>query len=93
MPGIPNWLSDLFRPAPPVGARFEVFPDESGQWRWHLRAGNNRLIACGGEGFAKLGNAKRSVALFRSAVDAPIMTLKHPSGESHPVTIEGPAGP
>jgi uncharacterized protein YegP (UPF0339 family) len=32
-------------------AKFEVKPDAKGEWRWHLRASNGRIVADSGEGY------------------------------------------
>jgi len=32
-------------------AKFEVKQDAKGEWRWHLRASNGRIVADSGEGY------------------------------------------
>jgi uncharacterized protein YegP (UPF0339 family) len=32
-------------------AKFEVKQDAKGEWRWHLRANNGRIVADSGEGY------------------------------------------
>lgn len=29
------------------GSRFEVYPDDAGEWRWRLQAPNNEIVASG----------------------------------------------
>jgi uncharacterized protein YegP (UPF0339 family) len=30
---------------------FQMFKGQNGQWYWHLKASNNRIVATGGEGY------------------------------------------
>lgn len=39
---------------------FYIFKDIKGQWRWHLVAANNRIVANSGEGYFKVGKATRT---------------------------------
>lgn len=41
--------------------KFEVFQDKAKQWRWHLKAGNGRIIAQG-EAHTRKADAERAVA-------------------------------
>jgi uncharacterized protein len=38
----------------------ELFEDDKGEWRWHIRASNGQLIATSGEGFVSKSNAQRA---------------------------------
>jgi uncharacterized protein YegP (UPF0339 family) len=49
-------------------AGFEVYEDDSGEWRWRLRARNGRVLAAGGESFASRSNVFRSLKSVRKAV-------------------------
>lgn len=51
---------------------FEYFPCPDGQWRWHLRAGNNRYVACSGEGYCNLQDCLHAIELVRNSFYAPI---------------------
>ncbi len=42
-------------------ARFDVYQDKSGQWRWRLLAGNGRIVADSGESYTRLRDAERAV--------------------------------
>lgn len=33
------------------------FPDESGEWRWHLVAANHKIVGTSGEGYNRRGGA------------------------------------
>jgi uncharacterized protein len=41
-------------------AKFEIFMDVGGKYRWRLRDGNNRKVATSGESFESRANAKRA---------------------------------
>lgn len=41
--------------------RFVVFQDSAGQWRWHLKAGNNRIMGDGGEGYSRERDARAAI--------------------------------
>jgi uncharacterized protein YegP (UPF0339 family) len=34
-----------------IMAKFEVYLDRSGEWRWRFRANNGRIVADSGEGY------------------------------------------
>lgn len=51
-------------------AHFEIFRDSRGDWRWRLRAGNGRVIADSGEGYASRWNAKRAINTFVDEIRA-----------------------
>lgn len=36
--------------------RFEIYKDRSGEWRWSLKAANNKRIGNSGEGYKNLGD-------------------------------------
>jgi uncharacterized protein YegP (UPF0339 family) len=48
-------------------ARFVVFQDKKKQWRWHLKAGNGRIIAQG-EAHSRKADAQRAINAVRKAV-------------------------
>jgi uncharacterized protein YegP (UPF0339 family) len=47
------------------GDGFEVYEDAGGDHRWRLVAGNNEVVATGGEGYAAAGEAERAVERVR----------------------------
>lgn len=46
---------------------YHVFPDAKGEWRWHLRARNGRIVACSGEGYKRQRDCVRGLYLTRNA--------------------------
>jgi len=42
-------------------ARFELYRDRAGDWRWRLRHDNGNVIADGGQGYSSKRNAERGV--------------------------------
>jgi len=50
---------------------FVVFKDLVGQWRWHLVAGNGRIIANSGEGYQNKQDCLHAISLVRGSVSAP----------------------
>lgn len=45
---------------------FELFRDDTGQWRWRLRAANNEIL-CQSEAYTRKTSARRSIKGFRLA--------------------------
>lgn len=51
-------------------SRFVIFKDAAGEWRWHLKASNGRIVAQG-ESYRSRRDARRGVdAARRAAVNA-----------------------
>ncbi|MFC1718958.1 YegP family protein [Candidatus Poribacteria bacterium] len=42
-------------------AKFQVYKDRAGEYRWRLRANNSRIIADSGEGYVTKSECKRAV--------------------------------
>ncbi len=42
-------------------ARFELYKDKSGEWRWRLKHQNGNIIADSGEGYSTKQNAKNGI--------------------------------
>jgi len=53
-------------------AAFHVYKDNAGEWRWHLKAGNGRIVADSGEGYKERGGCIHSIELVRSFYKAPV---------------------
>ena len=52
-------------------ARFELFEDRGGEWRWRLRHRNGNIIATSGEGYTRKHNAKKGLrSVVRNAPGA-----------------------
>jgi uncharacterized protein YegP (UPF0339 family) len=48
-------------------ARFEVYQDSAGEWRWRLVAANGNIIADSGEGYASKQGAKRGIRSVKAS--------------------------
>lgn len=53
-------------------ATYWVQEDSAGEWRWQLRAGNNRIIADSGQGYREKQDCLHGIALVKDSKDAPI---------------------
>jgi uncharacterized protein YegP (UPF0339 family) len=42
----------------------ELYKDDSGNWRWRLRAGNNKIVAASTEGYVNKSDAKENARKF-----------------------------
>ncbi len=58
--------------------QFHVYPDAVGEWRWHLKAGNGRIVADSGEGYTRQQDCIRSLANFKNRV-ATAKIVRHPT--------------
>jgi uncharacterized protein YegP (UPF0339 family) len=65
-------IRELMEKEPGGGATFQVFQDSSGEWRWHLRAANNRIIADSGEGYNNKQDCLHGISLVKNSKDAPV---------------------
>ena len=58
-------------------ARFELYEDSGGEWRWRLRHRNGNLIAASGEGYTRKHNAQKGLASVRgNALGAAVMLFE-----------------
>ena len=46
-------------------AKFQIFKDGAGEYRWHLRANNNEIIADSSEGYSKKSDCEHGVELVK----------------------------
>ncbi|MGB9985877.1 HVO_2922 family protein [Salarchaeum japonicum] len=54
-------------------ARFEVYEDDAGQWRWRLVHRNGNILADSGEGYASKQKAKQGLeSVKENAAGAPV---------------------
>lgn len=51
---------------------YQVFKDQTGQWRWHLRAANNKIVAASGESYWNKSDCLAGVALVKQSYNAPV---------------------
>ncbi|TQQ78847.1 DUF1508 domain-containing protein [Halonotius roseus] len=57
-----------------VAATFELYTDNSDQWRWRLVHNNGNIIADGGEGYASRQKCKQGVeSVKQNAPDANVV--------------------
>ena len=54
--------------ARPRPARFEVYGDGAGEFRWRLKAGNGEIVANGTEGYASRWKANRALGRVKELV-------------------------
>ena len=53
--------------------KFEVYPDNAGQFRWRLKSSNGQVIATGGQGYKDKRDCRSAVeSVKRTAAEAPI---------------------
>ncbi|MBX9584388.1 MAG: DUF1508 domain-containing protein [Gemmataceae bacterium] len=46
--------------------KFELYKDKADEYRWRLKAGNNKVLATGGQGYKDKADAKRGIELVQS---------------------------
>lgn len=52
-------------------AKYQVYKDEAGEWRWRLKSANGQITAVSGEAFASRWSARRAVrAVKKSTSDS-----------------------
>ena len=52
--------------------RYIVFKDNRNEWRWHLEGGNNRIIACSGQGYEHKSDCISAINLVKGSTYAPV---------------------
>jgi len=56
-----------------MAAKFELYKDSKGEFRWRLIASNGQMIANGGEGYKSKDSAKNGIeSVKKNAPSAPI---------------------
>jgi hypothetical protein len=56
-----------------MAAKFELYKDTKGEFRWRLMASNGQTIAIGGEGYKSKDSAKAGIeSVKKNAPTAPI---------------------
>ena len=56
----------------PEVAAYVVYRDASGEWRWQLRAANQRVVATSGEGYQNREDCLHAITLVKNSKDAPV---------------------
>ena len=51
---------------------YRVYKDVEGEWRWRLKARNNRTVADSGEGYHNRGDCLAAIGLVKSSAEAPV---------------------
>ena len=51
---------------------FKVYKDTKGEWRWNLRADNEKKIADSGEGYTNKQDCLHGITLVKQSASAPI---------------------
>jgi len=51
---------------------YVMFRDASNQWRWHLQAANNRIIATSGESYWNEHDCAHAIDLVKGSSSAPV---------------------
>jgi uncharacterized protein YegP (UPF0339 family) len=54
---------------------YYYWKDAAGEWRWHLKAGNNRIIATSGEGYQREEDCIKAINLVRSSAETPVKKI------------------
>jgi uncharacterized protein YegP (UPF0339 family) len=52
---------------------YYYWKDANGQWRWHLVAANNRIVANSGESYYNEQDCLHAIALVKGSATAPVM--------------------
>ena len=52
--------------------KYEIFEGEDELWYWRLRAGNNKIIADGGQGYQKIESCFHGLNLVKNSRKAPV---------------------
>lgn len=55
-------------------SKYEMYKDKKGQWRWRLRAANEKIIATSGEGYTSKQNCLKGIAAVKRNARVPIVT-------------------
>lgn len=56
-----------------MAAKFELYKDHAGEWRWRLRHTNTNIIASSGEGYSSKDGALNGInSVKTNAPEAPI---------------------
>ena len=61
-------------------AKFELYTDKRGEYRWRFRASSGQIAATGGEGYKAKHDAQAGIdRLRRDAADAPVDDITQPA--------------
>lgn len=54
---------------------YYLYKDAKFEWRWRLRAANNKIIAVSGEGYKNKSDCTHAIALVKQSANAPIVEV------------------
>lgn len=54
---------------------FEVYQDKAGEWRWRLKAENNKIVADSGEGYNSKQGCLDGIDVVKGCSDAKVVVL------------------
>ncbi|MGX7677852.1 YegP family protein [Jatrophihabitans sp. DSM 45814] len=57
-----------------MAAKFEVYQDSKGEYRWRLKSANGQVIATGGEGYTSKSGCENGIAAVQR--DAPLAAVE-----------------
>jgi uncharacterized protein YegP (UPF0339 family) len=49
-----------------------MFKDKNGEYRWHLDAGTNKIIATSGEGYKDKADCEAAIKMVKGSAAAPV---------------------
>lgn len=55
-----------------TGLKYHIYIDARQEFRWRLRAGNNRTIADSGEGYKNESDCRNAIELIKGSHSAPV---------------------
>lgn len=61
-----------------MAAKFEVYKDAKGEYRWRMKSANGQIIATGGEGYTSKSGVENGIAAVqRDAPGAEVVEADH----------------
>ena len=57
------------------------FQTREGQWYWHLKSANGKIIATGGEGYKRLHGARKAFAVLQDFVEHAKIVIEKKDGK------------
>ncbi|MBO6782397.1 MAG: DUF1508 domain-containing protein [Alphaproteobacteria bacterium] len=58
-----------------MGLTYELYKDKAGEWRWRLRAANNKIIADCGEGYQNKQDCLAGIELVKGSIAAEVVEI------------------
>ncbi len=59
-----------------MAAKFEVYIDKAGEYRWRLRATNGQIVATGGESYKTKESCVNGINSVKKNAEAPVVELE-----------------